>query len=133
MKNKGWRNASVIGQWRNSPVSEQICLSFSSWRGNFVPVIAPPSSPKLLLISAFQFPPSCKRRVLTYFRLSLRRERSRRDERASRGTRNCWALSSVLLPVSQRCGNADSKRKIRLKMMLWLGSLPHELHTVYPC
>ncbi|KAK5864498.1 hypothetical protein PBY51_015735 [Eleginops maclovinus] len=80
MKNKGWQHASVIAQWRNSPVSEQICLFFSSWRGNFVPVIAPPSSPQLLLISAFQFPPLCKGSVLTYFRLSLKLGRSRDEE-----------------------------------------------------
>lgn len=119
----------MIGRRRNSPVSEQICLSFSSWRGNFVSVIAPPSSPKLLLISAFQFPPLCKRWVLTYFRLSLRRARGRKDVgEQRRGT--AGPPSSVLLPVSPRCGNAESKRKTRPEMMLWLRSLPHELHIL---
>lgn len=93
-----WRikeHTSVIGQWRNSPVSKQICLSFSSWRGNFVPVIAPPSSPKLLLISAFQFPPLCKHWVLTYFRLLPQmRGRSRKDERE--GERR-WGTAGLLV------------------------------------
>lgn len=76
MKNKGLQHASVM---RNSPVSKQICLSFSSWQGNFVRVIAPPSSPKLLLIPEFQFPPLHWRWVLTYFSL-LSNKREREEE-----------------------------------------------------
>lgn len=99
MKNKGWQHASVIGQWGNSLMSKQICVSLSSWRGNFVPVIAPPSSPKLLLISAFQFPPLCKRWVLTYFRLSLRREREAEKMREQE-SRDEELLCSQFSPAS---------------------------------
>lgn len=120
MKNKGWKGASVIGQWRNSPVSEQICLSFSSWQGNFVLVIAPPSSPKLLLISAFQFPPFGKHWVLTYFRLSLWRERAE--------MRNCWDLVQSCFRFSQGVGMLIQREKYARKVMLWLRSIPHDLN-----
>lgn len=128
MKNKGWHHASVVVQQRNSPVSEQICLS-SSWWGNFAPVIAPPSSPQLLLISTSQFPPLCRRRVVTYFRHPLRRGRSRKG---GAETENCRALGDILLPVSPRHGSADSGRRICPNMMLWLRSLPHKLHICLP-
>lgn len=127
MKNKGWHHASVIAQWWNSPVSEKIRLSFSSWRGNFVPVIAPPSSSQLLLISAFQFPPLCKRRVLTYFRLSLRRER---EAEKTRGSRDGELLGSQFSPASgfpKAWECRFKEKKICPKMMLWLRTLPHEL------
>ena len=44
--------------------------------------------------------------MLTYFRLSLRRQRSRKDD--ERGSRD---EETVLFPISPRRGNADSKRE----------------------
>lgn len=127
-----WRikdgNTSVIGQWWKSPVSEQIWLSFSSWRGNFVPVIAPPSSPKLLLISAFQFPPLCKRQVLTYFRLSLRWVRAAGKRRVREQRRGTVVGSHFSLASGFPRGVGTQIQSE--KSMLWLGSTSHALHRV---
>lgn len=101
----------------------------------------------LLLIMAGQFCPGYSSSIFSqatpYFSISISSlvqalsanllqthvsERSRKDESERAQTRNCWALSWVLLPVSPRCGNADSKRKICPRMMLWLRTVPHELH-----
>lgn len=113
MKNKGLQHASVM---RNSPVSKQICLSFSSWQGNFVRVIAPPSSPKLLLIPEFQFPPLCWRWVLTYFSLlSDKRERSGREQRRR---------TAQLSPTSFRFKNTNAVKEMLLR------SLPRDIHLL---
>lgn len=52
----------------------------------------------------FQFPPLCKRWVLTYFRLFLRWERRSQKDKREREQRQGTAglISSVLLPVSPK-------------------------------
>lgn len=116
----------------------------SDWPVKELPCVRADMS--LLLIMAVQFCPGYSSSIFfpatPYFSISISslvqslsanlletfsqtREKPKRREGAE--TRNCWALSSVLLPISPRRGNADSKRKICPKMMLWLRSLPHEL------
>lgn len=83
----------------------------------------------------FQFPPLCKRRVLTYFRLFLRWKRRRKDERERKQRQGTAGfISSLLLPVSPKVWEYGFKKewKRRLKTVLSWRSLLSDLQIPIP-
>lgn len=80
----------------------------------------------------FQFPPLCKRWVLTYFRLFLRWERRSQKDKREREQRQGTAglISSVLLPVSPKVWEYGfQEEKYAWRWGCWR-SLPHELQML---